>query len=369
MEDQIYQGAILDPRSEAEKQKDWSVREAFASASPVNWKEMRPEDVRQFGVQNQSNQLSCVAQTRRKLRRITFKVNKGLDVDFSALHLYRKRSNYPDGGMAAMDAINLDRKIGMTLAPLMPSDGMGETDANAVKIEPYMDEVAKIFTIENELTFTAGDLETVASTIQTTRKGAMTWFYFTGAEWSREVPVILDPTLDLYGTAASRHSVASVEPAIYQGKKGLWIDDSAHFGGLSRRFITEEFYKARNFWASYPISLKYGSTAVNDANKPSYRFTKPLVFIPLDIWGNINNKTLHEAQEGDVMALQDILRYEGFFPSNFEKSTGYYGNMTCKAVDAFQRKYAVASVSELDALKGKRVGEKTIAKLNELYGA
>jgi len=363
-----YQGAKLDPRTEVEIQKDWSVKEAFASAAPVSWKTMQPSEVRVFGVQDQDGQLSCVAQTRRKLRRIMFKVNKGLDVDFSALHLYRRRFNYPDGGMAAMDAINLDRKVGMTLAPLMPSDGMNEAAANAVVIEPYMDEVAKVFPIENEFTFAAKDLETVASTIQQTRKGAMIWFYFTADEWGREVPVVLNPNLDLYALSTSRHSVTAIEPAIYQGKKGMWIDDSAHFGGLSRRFITEEFYKARNFWASYPISLKYGAAKeVTDPSAPRYTFDKALEYIPLGKDGEISNKTLHEAQRADVVALQNILKHEGLFPLNIE-STGYYGNITAKWVDAFQRKHAVAPVSELDSLMGKRVGGKTVSKLNELYG-
>lgn len=367
MDEKLYQGAF-DPRSEEEKQRDWHISEAVAAASPVNWVEMKPSEVRQFGVQNQDGQLSCVAQTRRKLRRIMFKVNKGLDVDFSALHLYRRRFNYPDGGMAAMDAVKIDRTFGMTLAPLMPSDGMSEAAANAVKIEPYMDEVAKIFKTENEFVFTAGDLETIASTIQTTRKGVMVWFYFTSDEWSREVPVVIDVSLNVYDARASRHSVAAVEPAIYQGKKGVWIEDSAHFGGLNRRFITEEFFKARNFWASYPINLKFGAGVDTGTNKPVYTFTKPLVFIPLSPSGIISNIPLHEAQKADVIALQNILKYEGLFALNID-STGYYGNITADAIDKFQRKYQVAPTSELDALKGKRVGDKTIQKLNQLYGA
>ncbi len=351
-----YQGAILEPRPPQEVEKDWNIKEAVASAAQVDWKEIAPKDIRKFGDQNQDGQLSCVANTRRKLRRITFKVNKNLDVDFSSLHMYRRRFNYPDGGMAAMDCISIDRKIGMTLAPLMPSDGFNESYANGVKIEPYMDEVAAIFKTENELTFDSRDLETVASTIQKTRKGAMIWLYFRDDEYSKEVPEVKYPNLDIYAGSTSRHSVAAVEPAIYKGKKGLWVDDSAHFGGLARRFITEDFYKARNFWASYPISMKYGEAKeVTDPSAPRHTFTKVLEF------SNVFST------DPDIVALQNILKHEGLFPLNID-STGYYGNITRTAVKKFQYKHNVAPAAELEQVDGKRVGGKTIAKLNELYG-
>ena len=66
----------------------------------------------------------------------------------------------------------------------------------------------------------------------------------------------------------------------------------------------------------------------------------------------------------EVKRLQDFLKTQGVFP-NIE-STGYYGNITAKAVYLFQVKNNVAPISELDQLKGKRVGQKTLNKINEL---
>jgi len=66
------------------------------------------------------------------------------------------------------------------------------------------------------------------------------------------------------------------------------------------------------------------------------------------------------------LALQNILKYEGRFPSNVA-STGYYGSITAKAVYAFQVAHKVAPLSELDSLRGRRVGDKTIKALNETY--
>jgi len=101
--------------------------------------------------------------------------------------------------------------------------------------------------------------------------------------------------------------------------------------------------------------------------KPRYTFTKPLAFIT---WDTIKNQpvdpALNENQKADVVALQNILKYEGLFPSNVA-SAGYYGAITAKAVYAFQVAHNVAPLSELNALGGRRVGDKTIKALNDLY--
>lgn len=68
----------------------------------------------------------------------------------------------------------------------------------------------------------------------------------------------------------------------------------------------------------------------------------------------------------DVMELQNILKYEGFLPA-YIPSTGNYLTMTAEAVLKFQKKYAIDTDANLDALAGKQVGPKTRAKLNELY--
>ena len=271
-----------------------------------------------------------MAESRRKLKRILMKVNRGEDLDFSAVDFYRRRSNYPAGGMSAPDAIEIDRKQGMILNALVPSENFDtEAKANAYVQKPFTDELAKFFIIPNEVTFTPGDLDSVASTIQKTRKGVMVWFYFGADEWAREVPVILKQWLSPANQEVLRHSVVAVEPAVYKGIRGLWIDDSAHFGGLSRRFVSEAFYKARNFWASYSLNFKFEPGA---GDKPVYT--------------------------GTIVSLQDCLKWEGLFPKNVE-STGFYGNVTTKAVKDFQIKYGLEPVGI--------VGQLTTAKLKELY--
>ena len=83
--------------------------------------------------------------------------------------------------------------------------------------------------------------------------------------------------------------------------------------------------------------------------KPSHTFTKVMQF---------------GQSSKSIVALQDILRFEGLFEN---VSTGYYGPLTASAVDAFQRKHNVDTLDNLDKLMGRRAGPKTITKLNILY--
>jgi hypothetical protein len=202
----------------------------------------------------------------------------------------------------------------------------------------------------------------------------MVWFYFKGDEWT-DMPTVKYPELVLNAGDTARHSVTAVDFTLYQGKKALIIEDSwgKLFGLNGQRIISEDFFRARNWFAAYPINFAFDDQTQPQPQpspgptKPKYTFTKPLVFIA---WNVIKNQpadpALNESQKTDVVALQDILKYEGRFPANIA-STGYYGAITAKAVDSFQRAHQVAPLSELDALRGRRVGDKTIKVLNDIY--
>lgn len=330
-----FTGALLDTRGDEEKKTDIHFDEMVAGASAVNWTVKKWSDFRRFPVQDQSSSMSCVWQTIRKLMRVMFKVNRGLDLDFSASYGYRKRSNYPQGGTMASDAYKTAEQ-GVTLNALMPSDNLSEVEMNNVEIESYHDVVAEGFKLPYHIELPAGDVETIASVIQTTKKAVMLWFYFSGTEWSVDVPTINDPSNTPYTQNITRHSVAGVDFGIFNGEKGIFIEDSAHFGGKWERFVPESFFKIRNFYASYPINFSFEPGGNVDPNavksKPSYT--------------------------GSVTSLQDCLKYEGVFPTNIQ-STGVYGAITTKAVEDFQKKYLLESVGT--------VGPKTTAVLKNLY--
>lgn len=275
--------------------------------------------------------------------------------------------------MAGVDAFNIARQ-GATLEELVPSQDMNDAQMDGAVIPQYKQDVGKVFKIGNYVSLPIKDIDTIASVIQTTNKGVMVWFYFKGDEWT-EMPTVKYPDLDLNAGDTARHSVTAVDFTLYQGKKALIIEDSwgRLFGLNGQRVITEDFFRARNWFAAYPISFAFDDQTQPQPQpspgpaKPKYIFTKPLVFIAWDITKNQpTDVALNENQKADVIALQDILKYEGFFPSNVA-SAGYYGAITAKAVYAFQVAHNVAPLSELNPLGGRRVGDKTIKALNDLY--
>ena len=370
-EEQFLSGALIDVRPEEEKENDYYFSEIVAAANPVNWVEKPQSTWRKFPIFNQDGSGSCVAQTLAKLLGILYWLKNQLYVHFSATHIYQRRSNKPSGGMAGVDAFNIARK-GVTLEELVPSQDMNDGQMDGAEIPQYKQDVGSVFKIGNYVSLPIKDIDTIASVIQTTNKAVMVWFYFKSDEWS-DVPTVKYPDLNLYAGDTSRHSVTAVDFTLYQGKKALIIEDSwGQFFGLNgQRVITEDFFRVRNWFAAYPINFAFDDQTQPQPQpvpvKPKYAFTKPLVFI---LWDNAKNQpanvALHENQKADVVALQNILKYEGHFPSNVT-STGYYGSITAKAVYAFQIAHKVAPLSELDSLRGRRVGEKTIKALNEIY--
>lgn len=359
-------GAMLDLRSEDEKQKDYTVREVFASANPVKWVEKTRDQWRQFPEQDQDDSSSCVAHSGKKMLGIQHAVNNGSYVRFSATHLYQRRANKPGEGMNGIDAFEILRLQGITLDELVPSEKMTEDQMNNAEIQPHHVKVGEIFKITNHVGIPVGDIETVASVIQTTGKGVMVWFYFTSREWSPEVPVILTDLRGPGDARSLRHSVVAVDAFLYKGEPALLIEDSAHFGGRSRRIITRSFFEKRNFFARYPMNFVFDEPVTVPPTELAYSFPKELVFIPLTPAGEISDPVKHRAQEKDVVALQNILKAEGCMATNIS-STGYYGSITAKAVRAFQTKHRIASEAEIAALRGRVVGPKTLEKLNELY--
>lgn len=361
-----FLGILPDTRPEEKKQKDISQVEFVASASAVKWVEKTKW--RKFLDQNQNGSGSCVKQTVRKLAQINYFLKEGTIVEFSA-GFYQLRSNKPAPGMMGVEAFDIWMNEGIPLECLVESDHKTDEEMDAFKIEQYKKDVAKVFRIGGHVGLPITDFERIASTIQTTGKGVMVWFYFNIPEWAVKFPKVLNPNLVLYGGKDERHSVAAVDFGLINGKKYIKIEDSAQFGGLTERWISEEFFNARNFFARYPMNFVFHDPLMPAPVVPKYTFTKPLEFIPLDAQGNISDLTKNELQKQDVKALQNILKFEGMFPLN-TTSTGYYGAQTAKSLYLWQVKHAVAPLAELNEIKprGGRVGSKTIIKLNHLYG-
>jgi len=315
-----YQGAS-DLRTEEEKAKDFNQEEFVASAGPVDWIEKSPNQWRSFPELNQFYTLKCVSFTIAKLALINLWLKTRETLKFSPNSIYKYRSNSPLGGMVGDDAFKIWRDTGISLDIVCKSDQVREEDA--YEVSDFAKEVAKGFKLGNYITITEKDFDRVASTIQATGKGIMVWFYFTAREWSPEIPRVLDNLSSPYEGQASRHSVTAVDYGLKNGVEVLKIEDSAHFGSKSVRYITRDFFTKRNFLIKYPMNFSYEDPQVIPPVPPvvPLKLTKTLKF-------GMNDK--------EVKILQQILRAKGFFPSNLP-TTENFGPITLKAVKDFQK--------------------------------
>jgi hypothetical protein len=151
----------------------------------------------------------------------------------------------------------------------------------------------------------------------------MVWFKFGSGEWI-DIPIVKTQT-------KYAHSVTAVDFTLYKGQKCLVIEDSwGKFGQWAgQRLITEDFFKARCFFAAYFINFKY-----EQDYKPTYN--------------------------GSITSIQDCLKYEQLFPSNIE-STGLWLAITDKAVKDFCVKYQIKFVPS------RKMWPELEAKLKQLY--
>jgi len=373
MDEEKYIGIVEDPRSQEEKEQDWQIQELIASVGPVVWREkqkpaseqftFKDTTWRKFPTRDQDGSGTCVAQTAAKMLGIDNFLEEGKFVELSAVSIYHYRINKTWGngeGMVGSDALELMKDKGATLEVLAPSQRMSEAQVNSYS--PLVSDVqtALVFRAGGYLQLPTKDIDYLAQRIST-GKGIMLWFEATMEEWNQDVPFL---TNRLPRTV--RHSVTGVDFILHKGKKAIVIDDSwgKFFGLDGQRIITEEFLKERCFFAAESAALRndwrdHLDVTPPPVQKPKHTFLKNLEFSPVF------------KVEEDVKKLQEILRYEGFFPTHLDGQelgfTGYYGAVTAKAVLAFQEKHKVASPMELASLAGKKVGPKTREVLNDLY--
>lgn len=349
-----YNGALIDTRLEEEKLKDFQASELFASAPLIQWFPKAQSEWKKYSLRDQAQSGSCVAQTVAKMFEIMNYVEEQRTLVFSATPIYQKRSNKPSAGMIGVEAGKIACGQGTTLEVIVPSQKLNDSEMDAVKLYPSDKAVGQVF--KPSTYYFPKNIDEVAEAID--RHGCvMLWFYCDRSEWT-DVPTVQNSALSPY-KAEVRHSVTGVDRFLYNGKKAILIDDSwGKFGEfVGQRIITEDFFNARNFLKMAFVDMKNGEVAPVTASKPRHTFTVPLIF-------GDNNE--------DVRVLQSILQYEGLFPLEIDgqpfSPNGRYGALTAKSVKAFQYKHNVASVSELENIAGRRVGSKTLAKLNELYG-
>lgn len=333
-----YIGVLPDRRTIKEKEKDWRAEELVSAGAAVpKFRPTKKGRWNKYTVRDQDGSGSCVSQALAKGFEILYKKETGKSVVFSATPIYQKRRNAPNPGMYINDAFDIAVKRGTCPEKNCKSQLMTDREMdmatlpyNFEEINDYLDALAFV-TMPKDFDFVAYWVE---------RNGyAQIHIAADYRCWARDFPKLGSKRREV------RHAVAAVDAVTFEGTQYIVIEDSwgefGEFKGqrlLSREVFNDMFTSGAGFTV-----LKYDVT-----NVPSNPFANAMEF------GQKNS---------DIARLQDFLKAKGFFPSN-QESTGYYGNITALAVYNYQIANRVASPVELNQLKGKRVGFKTLTHIN-----
>lgn len=318
----------MDNRPEEAKKDDVHFSTIVATANAVNWLEKPKEEWRAFPVLNQYESFTCGANALAKANGIAFHSKFGSYIPFSRAHIYQRRLNVGLPGMALYDMFRVASE-GITLEAIVKSPLKTDADHDNAVIESWMKKEGETWKVSGGV-YLNNDIDTIASVIQTTGKGVILLTYFLAGEVSKEIPYIVNSTLTQWDAIALRHYWVAVDYTLYKGQKCLIIEDSAHFGGLNRRIVTEDWVNKRVVGAGYPMNFSFQEKV---GNKPTY-----------------DGMT--------VISAQKCLRYEGLFPTNVDYFESV-GPTTRKALAAFQSRYGLTVNGAIDA--------PTRNKLNQLY--
>jgi hypothetical protein len=230
--------------------------------------------------------------------------------------LYTQRSNKPGEGCYWHDIADKVIAQGICERSLL-KEVKTEKEANAVKVTEDQQENAKQYKQKSYIY-----LKNFWDILKWVNQGYPVVFsiFATGKEWSNSAPYIIDPKLTIE-KAPINHAICAIPKTGFQDKQkyGFYITDSAHFGKVSIREISEDFINAR-----LKTAIVFFDLVEEIYVKPNpYKFTRDL--------------TIGDKGE-DVLKLQEILQDLGFFPTNIKPTGEFYG-ITRQAVKDFQKKY------------------------------
>lgn len=336
------------PRNPTEVAKDYLHEERVAATPPQIWFDKPTSSP--YDIENQEYTSSCVPHAVTMSWSIAVKTTLNTSIRLSKMFLYRLRSNFPSPGSNLPEMMDKLKNTGSCLYPTLP-DTFSEQDANKIQLSAtlFLEAESTKKDIEYFKITNARNIDLLAS-VAAKGFGVALLIFATEEEWAQTYPQVIPGTVQVF--APIRHGVCIIDKGgfIENGKKYVTVVDSAHFGEISFRYLSEDFINQRVFavdGAAYFAPVTHGSFG-----KPTYTFTAPL--------------KKDSPRRADVTALQKILVYEHFLPN--ECVTGYFGPRTEKAVIALQNRYAPAILTPAGLTQGTGIaGPSTINWLNQHY--
>lgn len=329
----VLHDAIPDPRPSLEKSLDYKYREdILLGRGPVN-KRISKLPIKPY---NQDSTSACGAFSASHARLLT----QGEST--YPPYWYRARSNYNGKGMYLRDVLKLAAFADSVPAPTEQPDKLTEGWVNnLIGIDLYNNlrkesyEYVQIKPYDAEAVF-----DSVSSGNPT-----VIGFYCTANEWDSEM-VPKDSVTEL--TAPVRHFVVCLPNSNHflDGHEWVSVVDSAPNKGHFLRHIRKDFLTKRMYLG--------GGFYYKKKTKMSKKITVP------------ENRCEYGQRNSNVEALQRFLFELGLILK--EHQTGYYGNITAKAVLDWQLKnISGGNVTELNRLKGRYWGPLSIQSAKNLY--
>lgn len=351
--EQQYTGVL--PITPEQESRLIRLEELVPSAAGIKLEKIDPTKWRVWPKRDQDGSSSCTYQARAKAAGILRELVTGEFVEYSAAD-YNKRSNAPSEGSSPVEAFDNWKTRGVGLEIFEPSQLMADSGIAKTKQTPFEKDVAAISKIDNYVMLPLYDFDALVSTLAATKKPIPIGIFGTTKEWSQDVPKIIDKGLTA-AKAPVRHEIcATPNFGIYNGEEGFTIEDSwgsAGIDGKGVRWITRAFFEKRNYIPGlYPTTFKTFQQLGVVPTRPTIKLTRDLEF---GITG------------ADVRALQEVYRYEGFFPANHAGSELFH-NLTEECTRQFQVRHGIVSSGTPKTTGFGRVGPSTRAVINKLYG-
>lgn len=316
-----FTGLIPDTRPPEEKAKDYLHEERVMASVPVDPFSFSKITDSKYPYLNQFGTSSCVPHAISMAAAIERENDTGIFVSPAPIFVYRMRSNYPGEGTYPPEAFSIIANLGVPQAPSLMTPAT-EAQANAVSITPQLINEAAPFKGKSYFTFgIPNDIDAIAR-VAALGHAVPICLYATVQEWAQEYPQLIYPDMrQADPRAVVQHEIFVLPNSGFMenGKKYLTIQDSAWFGNLKIRHVSEDFIKARVYAAGYWDTV----ATVGGGTRPHYKFSQIL---------NVGDNN------AEVKQVQLLLISENLLASDC--STGYFGGQTLAAVHNFQAKYA-----------------------------